>query len=109
MVDFLLDQGADLHATNNEGMNAMDLWIVRMCYETAVFLHQKGLVPQPAEFYEGKLAVPYDVELFIEKVNNEEKIDNYKIFHAKIIREEKEWLAKDLVIDPRETWKVRLN
>ena len=106
MVDFLITEGADIEATNKEGLNALDIAIIRVSYETALFLKQKGLVPKSPEFYEDKLEVEYDVELFIEKLNNEEKVDSYEIFYERIKREEKEWLSKDLVIDPRESWKV---
>ena len=105
MVEFLVESGADIEALNNEGQNALDICIIRMSYESALFLKKKGLIPKPAEYYQDKVAVVYDVPLFIEKLENEELIKSYKIFHERIIREEKEWLSKDLVIDPRETWK----
>lgn len=89
MVDFLISQGASLDATNEEGDNAIDLWVIRMCYETALFLKQQGMQPKQVDYYEGRLAVLYDVELFIEKVENEEKVDSYNIFHQKIIKEQK--------------------
>ncbi|CAI2375388.1 unnamed protein product [Moneuplotes crassus] len=105
MVQFLVSQGADIEATNNEGLNALDVAIVRVSYATALFLKKQGLSPKPAEFYEDKLQVKFDVELFIEKLENEEQVHSFNIFYKKIEREEQEWLSKDLVIDPRETWK----
>ena len=105
MVEFLFESGADIEALNEENQNALDIWIIRMSYETALFLKKKGLIPKPAEYYEDKVTVFYDIPLFIEKLENEELIQSYKIFHERIIREEKEWLSKDLVIDPRESWK----
>jgi hypothetical protein len=71
-------------------------------------LKQKGLEAKPCEFYHDKLTVLYDVELFLQKLENEEKIENNKCFYERIDREEKEWLNKDLVIDPREDWKVSI-
>lgn len=105
MVEFLFESGADIEELNNDHQNALDVCIIRMSYETALFLKKKGLVPKDAEYYHDKWAVLYDVPLFIEKLENEELITSYKIFHERIIREEKEWLSKDLVIDPRESWK----
>jgi len=108
MVEFLISEGADFKETNKEGMNALDLCITRVWYETALFLKQKGLEPKESDFYRDKLKVEYDVDLFIEKLDLEEKVDSYEIFYEKIKREEREWHNKDLVIDPRETWKVNI-
>lgn len=104
MVEFLLEQGANLEFVNQEEQNALDICVIRMSYETALFLKRKGLQPKPAEYYDGKTVVEYDVPLFLEKLEKEEEIRSYKIFHERLIREEKEWLSRDLVIDPRETW-----
>jgi len=106
LVDFLIDEGADVTALNNEEMDVLDICVIRLCYETALFLKKKGLKPKPASFYEGKLAVLYDVDLFLKKLEKEQEVDNYKIFHDKIIRDEIAWENRDLVIDPREDWKV---
>lgn len=98
--------GADIHITNKNDENALDLSVVRVAYETAVYLKKQGLETREVEFYHQREIIPFDTELFIEKVNKEEEITSYKIFYERIEREEKEWEESDLVIDPRETWKV---
>jgi hypothetical protein len=108
MVEFLIEEGANIHETNKEDLNALDLAIIRVGYETALLLKQKGLEPKPCEFYHDKLTVVYDLELFLQKLENEDKVDKYSIFYERIKREEKEWLSKDLVYDPRENWKVSI-
>ena len=107
MADFLITQGADLTLENKEGCNALDVAITRIAYKTSLFLVKKGMKPKPIEFYDGKLTLLFDLELFLQKLQNEEEVDSYKIFYERIEREEKEWLNQDLVVDTRESWKVR--
>ena len=76
-----------------------------MSYATALYVKKtQNLEPKPVDYYDGLTAIEYDVELFIEKLNNEEEVESNKIFFEKIRQKEKEWAERDLVLDPNETW-----
>lgn len=108
MIQLLMDNGADLHLTNLEGDTALDLAIMRMSYDSALFLKLQGLEVKDVSVYSGRLAVEFDIELFLEKLDKEEKIEGTGIFFEKIKKAEAEWAAKDLILDPRETFKQKI-
>lgn len=66
MCEFLLANGADITLEDNQGWNALDICIIKMNYDTALFLTRMGLRPRPKEFYENNLWQKYDVDLFMQ-------------------------------------------
>jgi ankyrin repeat protein len=55
MCEFLLANGADITLEDNKGWNALDISIIRMNYDTALYLKRMGVKPRPREFYENNL------------------------------------------------------
>lgn len=47
----------------------------------------------------------FDIELFFLYMESDEEITDRNIFFEKMRREYQEWLAKDLVVDTRESWR----
>lgn len=76
-----------------------------MSYQCALIFKKLGLEPKELEHYENDLATEFDVELFIECVNEERELTSNSIFFEKIRAHEAEMAKRDLVIDPGETWK----
>mmetsp|Transcript_41479 Transcript_41479/g.47843 ORF Transcript_41479/g.47843 Transcript_41479/m.47843 type:complete len:247 (-) Transcript_41479:24-764(-) len=105
MLTFLLDNGANIHILNHEGEHALDICVKRLSYNCALILKGKGLALKDEEFYKDKLDVEYDLPLFLQYVEENKVLDSTKIFFEKIKKEDEEYNNKDLVIDPRETWK----
>ena len=105
LVEYLVISGAALELENQKGMNALDLAIVRMNYKGAQFLREKGLKEKTLEFYKEKLYTPFDIELFIELLASGADVPDTGLFFEKLRREEAEWNRRDLVVDPRESWR----
>ena len=64
MIMYLVQKGADVNLEDNEGHTAMDISVMRMNYEPARFLKKCGLEPKPKEFYDTKMWLKFDIELF---------------------------------------------
>ena len=105
ILEYLTISGADLQVVNQKGMNALDLAIVRMNYAGALYLKNQGLTEKDLEFYAERLYTPFDIELFLHFLSNGQEVPETGIFFEKLRREEEEWNRRDLVVDPRETWK----
>lgn len=56
------------------------------------------------EEYRGFLYTKFDLELFLEYLENNRDLAHYSVFYERIHREEEEWFKKDLVVDTRESW-----
>ena len=66
MCEFLVDNGADLTMEDNQGWTALDITIIKMNYESALVLKRRGLEPRPKEMYENQLWQKYDIDMFLE-------------------------------------------
>lgn len=77
MCEFLLDNGADLLAEDNQGWNALDLCIIKMNYDAALQLKRRGLQPRDKETYMDHLWQKYDVDLFIQYLNEDREQVEY--------------------------------
>jgi hypothetical protein len=62
----------------------MDIAITRIHYEAALFLKGLGQVPQDKEFYEGKCNTKYDIDLFLEFLEEGRDPPHVSIFFEKI-------------------------
>jgi len=89
---------------DNEGYTAMDLAVIKQNYEVALQLKKSGASPKAPEFYEGKTWTKYDVELFMEWLEEGRESIEYKVLFYKVKKAEQEWQSRDLVVDIRETW-----
>lgn len=105
MVEFLIEKGADLQHENKEGHNALDLATIRMSFESAKILYKNGLRFKETGMYLPLLRHEYDIQMFMEFVAEDMDITAYNIFYEKVNRERAAWEARDLVLDPNETWK----
>ena len=105
MLQFLLDNGADVTLVDKDDWNALDISIVRINYKAARILSKVGLQRREMSEYEGKTWRKYDMEMFFESLDADLEDVPYKRFFDKIKRERAEWLAKDLVVDRRERWR----
>ena len=67
IVKFLKEHGADFKQISNQGdNNILDICVIRMSYETALYVKKNtDLELKPAEYFDKKTAVEYDVELFL--------------------------------------------
>lgn len=66
---------------DNEGWNALDIAIIRMNYEVALLLFKVGLKPREAEVYIPHLWQKYDVNLFIQYLQEgREEIEYQRLF-----------------------------
>ena len=70
-----------------------------------MIIKEKGIDPKSEEYYAEKLEIPFDITLFLEYLAQSKKIESGKVFFEKMLREQAEYRSRDLVIDPRETWK----
>lgn len=55
VAELLLDNGIDIEAEDNAGWNALDIAIMKMNYDVALFLKKRGLIPRQKEMYENNL------------------------------------------------------
>lgn len=61
VAELLIDNGIQLDAEDNAGWNALDIAILKMNYEVALFLKRRGLTPRDKEMYDKHLWHEYDV------------------------------------------------
>jgi len=71
MCEILLDYEADIRLEDEKGWNALDICIIKMNYEAALFLKRRGLEPKNNDVYMDNLWRNYDVQLFISYLNEE--------------------------------------
>lgn len=105
MINFLLEKGADISVLNNEGDNALDIAISRVSYEAALILKKNGLDPKEEDYYTEKTATEFDIDVFIQYIREEIEVADKNVFFQKVKLREEQEAAKDMVIDPRESWK----
>ena len=79
-AQFLLENGAAIDLEDNDGWNALDIAIIRMNYEVALLLHQVGLKPRDAQVYVNHLWQKYDVQMFIDYLEEGREEVDYKRF-----------------------------
>lgn len=84
MVEFLLDLKADYNIINHSGDNVLDICIKRMRYKWALIFKKLGLEPKEIEHYIEERAVEFDLELFLDCVNEERELENNSIFLEKM-------------------------
>ena len=81
MIEYLVTNGANIDLEDNQGWNALDIAIIRMNYESALILRRYGLKPRDVELYQPNLWQKYDVQLFIEYLNEDrEEVDYNRFF-----------------------------
>ena len=121
LMELLLTKGADKELVDDEGLNCFDIAVIRMQYKAAHYLYKhEGMrrteeeratlyapMKDDSQLNKGKLyRNDFDVELFFLYMEQDvENLDSIDVFYEKKRREDQEWLAKDLVVDTRETWK----
>ena len=121
LLKLLIIKGADLNLEDDEGLNCFDIAVIRLQYSVAHYLYKHHNMTRSEEercilykadkddkkLNSGKLyRHEFDVDLFFLYLEQDrETIEDRDVFFEKMRREYQEWLAKDLVIDTRETWK----
>lgn len=71
MVEFLLDNGADISLEDNQGWTAIDLCVIKMNYDAALMLKRRGLRPREKETYVKHLWQKYDLDMFFAYLEEE--------------------------------------
>jgi len=61
LIEFLIENGADVTVEDKNKWNAMDLAIIRMNYEAALTLKKRGMQAKMKEDYENNLWHKYDI------------------------------------------------
>ena len=61
MIEFFLEQKADLSCVDKDGWNALDIAIIRINFQAAKILTKAGLTRRSIEEYEGKTWRKYDI------------------------------------------------
>lgn len=121
LLELLITKGADVNLEDDEGLNCFDIAVIRLQYEAAYYLYKHHDMRRTEEercilykvdkddsnLNSGKLyRTEFDVDLFFLYLEQDrEVIEKRDVFFEKMRREYQEWLAKDLVVDTRETWK----
>lgn len=77
----------------------------RVSYQCALIIKSKGIEAKSLEYYTEKWEIPFDLPLFLEYLSQEKEVDSGKVFFERLMKEEAEYRKRDLVIDPRESWK----
>ncbi len=81
MIEFLIEKGADVFIENKEGWNALDVAILKTCYHSARLLYKNGLRFKDPKMYLDHLRHAYDLELFIDYVQDDKDVEHYGIFY----------------------------
>lgn len=106
MMELLMEYNPDLTLEDEEGLNALDIAITRINYQSAKFLYDRGMQLKSVEFYKPLCYREYDIDLMFESLKNGVEDVPHQEFFVKIKKAREEWLAKDLVVDRREGWKA---
>ncbi len=104
MIDLILENGGDIHLVDKDGWNALDIAILRINFQAAKILKKAGLQLKEIKDYENHTWRKYDLELMFESIEADVPEVPYQNFFDKIKKEREEWLAKDLVVDRRESY-----
>ena len=81
MIEYLVANGGDIDLEDNQGWNALDIAIIKMNYEAALILKRYGLKCRDSEMYQPNLWQKYDVDLFIQYLNEDrEEVDYNRFF-----------------------------
>ena len=105
MLEYLIENGADIHAVDKDGYNALDIAIIRINFLAAKKMTKAGLERKDKSEYEGKTWRKYDIDMMFDGIDADLKDIEYQRFFDKARRERQEWLSKDLVVDRREGWR----
>ena len=119
-MELLIENGAKLDLTDQEGLNCFDLAVIKLRYEAAKYLFDNhGMTRSKEErellytkdagehqFNIGKLyRTDFDIDMFFSWLETGRKeVDIEELFKKKQ-EEYKEWASKDLVVDTRESWR----
>lgn len=106
MMELLMTYNPDLSLEDEEGLNALDMAITRINYQSAKFLFDRGMELKSIEFYKPLCYREYDIDLMFESLKAGREDVPQKEFFVKIKKAREEWLAKDLVVDRREGWRA---
>jgi len=99
IIDFLLENGADVNIRDNTGLNAFELATTLVHYQSALMLRQRAGMDTPKEkrkeLYDefgghvinGLYRQKFDFELFFYYLDNNVEQVERKIFYEKIIKE----------------------
>lgn len=109
MMQFLIENGANVQAVDNNGHNILDVSVIRSVYRASKFIYHGGhglQLRSGEEYISVMVNKELDIELYLQflregKDENEVKHDMF-LEKAKI--EYQAWLKRDLVVDTRETW-----
>lgn len=81
MVEYLLDNGADITAEDEKGWNAIDLCVIKMNYEAAQVLKRRGLQPKDKATYMEHLWQKYDVDMFLQYLEEDRtEVEHQRFF-----------------------------
>lgn len=108
MMQFLIENGADVNAVDNEGLNVLDVCVVRNTFLATKFIYHggHGLEFKSSEFYLAHMKnKKFDIDLYIQYATEGRENVVHDMFLEKARLEYQAWLKKDLVVDTRETWR----
>ena len=105
-IKFLIEKGANIDHHDSEGLNAFDVAVIKQIYTTALVLYRDhGMRPKSVEFYkEHCVSKHFDFDLLFQYLEEGRPEANNQDFFARAKKEHEEFMKKDLVVDPRETW-----
>ncbi len=86
LTQFLLENGADIALESHDGNNAMDMAVIRMSYEVARLLRKNGLAPKGLDDYHYKIWRPYDLDLFMQCLEDDVESVEPDQFFVRIIQ-----------------------
>ena len=116
MIDYFLENGADINKRDVTGLNAFEMAVTLVNYESALLLYQRaGMMTPPEQREELYVTIggknvntlyrqKFDVDLFFQYLENGVENVERSVFYEKLRKEQEEWEKKDLVVDTRETW-----
>ena len=107
MMQFLLENGANVNAVDNEGLNVLDVCVIRNVFKATKFIYHggHGLEFRTCEEYLGHMVnSKFDIDLFLQYAREGRDNVVHDMFLEKARLEYQAWLKKDLVVDTRETW-----
>ena len=78
---YLISKKAKINIKNEEGLNAMDLAVYNLSYDSAAILQNCGLSLKPDEFYRSKLGSDFKVCMFRRYILSNEVVNDASIFY----------------------------
>lgn len=83
MLEFLLENGADIHQVDKDGWNALDIAIIRIQFKAAKMLTKAGLQRRAKEDYVDKTWRKYDIDMMFEGIDADTEDIPYNQFFEK--------------------------